>query len=100
MLPSMLMFKGKRALKQLRIPPGVVVAVQPKAWIDSTQTKMWVVKVLCRYTQKQHTLLVWDMFIEHMTNEVKEELRKRNVTVATVPGGYTVMAKIVPPKVS
>ena len=51
MLP-MLIFKGKRALKTLQIPAGVIVAVQPKAWNDVALTKIWIQKVLCRYTQK------------------------------------------------
>ena len=88
MLPPII-FKGKRALKNVRIPRGVVVAVQPKAWNDSALMKVWVEKVLCRYTQKHHALLVWDTFTGHMTDEVAEELRKRNVTVATILGCCT-----------
>ncbi len=89
MLPPMVIFKGKRALKNLRIPPGVVVAVQPKAWNDASLTKVWIQKVLSRYTEKQHALLVWDTFTGHMTDDVSEELRRRNITVAMVPGGCT-----------
>ena len=39
MLLPMVIFKGKRALKNLRIPAGVVVRVQPKAWNDADLTK-------------------------------------------------------------
>ena len=88
MLP-MLIFKGKRALKNLRIPAGVIVAVQPKAWNDVALTKIWIQKVLCRYTQKQHALLVWGTFSGHMTEDVAAELQKKNITVATIPGGCT-----------
>ena len=89
MLPPMIIFKGKRALKNQRIPPGVVVSLQPKGWNDSTLTNEWIQKVLCRYTQKKHALLVWDTFTGHMTDEIAEELRKKNVTAATIPGGCT-----------
>ena len=70
MLPPMVIFKGKRALKNLHIPAGVVVAVQPKAWNDAALIKIRVQKVICRYTQKQHALLVWDTFSGHMTEDV------------------------------
>ena len=98
MLPPMVIFKGKRALKNLCIPAGVIVAVQPKAWNDAALTKIWIQKVLCRYTQKQHALLVWDTFSGHMTEDVAEELQKKNITVATIPGGCT--SKIQPLDVS
>jgi len=32
MLPPMIIFKGKRELKKLKIPSGVVVRIQPKGW--------------------------------------------------------------------
>ena len=89
MLPPMVIFKGKRALKNLHIPAGVVVAVQPKAWNDAALTKIWVQKVICQYTQKQHALLVWDTFSGHMTEDVAVELQKKNITIATIPGGCT-----------
>ena len=89
MLPPMIIFKGKRALKNLRIPPGIVVLVQPKGWNDSTCTKEWIQKVLCRYTQKKHALLEWDTFSGHITNEIAKELRKKNVTAALIACGCT-----------
>ena len=98
MLPPMAIFKGKRALKNLRIPAGVVVKVQPKGWNDSELTKVWIQKVLYRYTAKQHALLVWDTFTGHMTEDVAEELQKNNISVAVIPGGCT--SKIQPLDVS
>ena len=88
MLPPMVIFKGKRALKNMRIPASVIVAVQLKAWNDAALTKMWIQKVLCRYTQKKHALLVRDTFSGHMMEDVAEELQKK-ITVATIPGGCT-----------
>ena len=87
MLPPMVIFKGKRALKNLHTPGSVVVTVQPKGWNDSELTTLWIQKVLCRHTAKQHALLVWDTFTGHMTEEVAEELQKNNITVAVIPGG-------------
>ena len=89
MLPPMVIFKGKRALKNIRTPKGVIVRVQKKAWNDSALTKLWVQKVLSSCTKNKHALLVWDTFSGHMTEEVQEELRKKNITVAVIPGGCT-----------
>lgn len=32
---------------------------------------------------------MWDTFTGHMTEEVQDELRKKNITVAMIPGGCT-----------
>ena len=76
MLPPIIIFKGKRVLKNLRIPPGVVVELQQKGWNDASLTLVWIQKVLLRYTKKQHALLVWDTFTGHMTEEVAESFRR------------------------
>ena len=89
MLPPMIIFKGKRALKNLHIPPGVVVEIQQKGWNDASLTLVWIQKVLLRYTKKQHDLLVWDTFTGHMIEHVAEKLQNNNVTVAVIPGGCT-----------
>ena len=74
MLPPMVIFKGKRALKKLCIPSGIVVRVQPKGWNDAELTKVWIQHVLHQYTKTKHALLVWDTFSGHMTEDVSEEL--------------------------
>ena len=89
MLPPMIIFKGKRVLKNLRIPPGVVVELQQKGWNDTSLMLVWIQKVLLRYTKKQHALIVWDTFTGHMTEEVAEKLQKSNITVVVIPGGCT-----------
>ena len=89
MLPPMVIFKGKRALKKLRIPAGAVVTVQKKAWNDAELTRVWIQRVLCQYIKKKHALLIWDTFTGHMTEEVSEDLRKANVSVGVIPGGCT-----------
>jgi len=89
MLPPMIIFKGKRELKKLKIPRGVVVRVQPKGWNDGTLSKVWLQKVLLRHTKKKRALLVWDTFKGHLTNELESELKNSNVTTAVIPGGCT-----------
>jgi hypothetical protein len=33
-LPTFIIFKGKHVLKNIKTPPGCIVTVQPKAWVD------------------------------------------------------------------
>ena len=63
--------------------------VQKKRWNDFSLTNVWVQKILCQYTKKQHALLVWDTFSGHMMTDVAEMLRKNNITVIVIPGGCT-----------
>lgn len=51
MLPSMIIFKGKRALKSLHVPAGVVVEVHQKGWKDAALPLVWIQRVLCSYTR-------------------------------------------------
>ena len=87
--PETVTFKGKRELKKLKIPRGVVVKVQSKGWNDATLTKVWLQKVLLQHTKKQQALLVWDTFKGHLTDELESELRKSNIITAVIPGGCT-----------
>ena len=77
MLPPMIIFKGKRELKKLKIPRGVVVRVQLKGWNDATLSNIWLQKVLIRHTKKKRALLVWDTFKGHLTDQQESELKKK-----------------------
>ena len=89
MLPPIIIFKGKRELKKLKIPRGVVVKVQSKGWNDATLTKVWLQNVVVQHTKKQQALLVWDTFKGHLTDELESMLRKSNIITAVIPGGCT-----------
>ena len=39
-LPPMMIFKGERPLKKLRLPRGAVIMVQKKGWNDAPLTKV------------------------------------------------------------
>ena len=51
MLPPMIIFKGKRALK-LNVPEGVVVAVQEKAWMDQKLVEDYIRHIWMPYVEK------------------------------------------------
>ena len=39
--------------------------------------------------KKKKSMLVWDMFRGHLTDNVKKAARKINTTLAVIPGGLT-----------
>ena len=78
----MVIFKRKNMPKET-FPPGVVVKVHPKGWID---------EVFMRRPGgllKPRSLLVWDMFRAHCCDSVKEKLKEYRTRQAVIPGGCT-----------
>ena len=88
MLPPMIIFKGNKILcilvpmfhlydsgkttqviKGLIAPPGFIIAHQSKAWMDGPLMQQWV-KISLKYTGKKESLLVFDTFKVHVTDEV------------------------------
>ena len=61
MLPSFIVFKGKRPLK-LTHPSGVVVCVQEKGWMDETLMICYICEIRAPHTHKARSLLVLDSF--------------------------------------
>ena len=51
--------------------------------------KEWIRKCLPRTRNHEQSLLVWDSFRAHLTDDVKAALRQRKIDVAVIPGGLT-----------
>ena len=51
--------------------------------------KEWIRQCLPRTPRNEQSLLVWDSFRAHLTDEVKEDLNRRKIDVAVIPGGLT-----------
>lgn len=96
-LPPMIIFKGKRALK-FPVPKGWIVTVQEKGWMDETLMLRWVAEIYLKYTHKDRSLIVLDSFRGHLTDKVKRAFKKGNSVMAVIPGGCT--SKIQPLDVS
>ena len=88
-LPTMIIFKGKRALKGILAPNDVIVTVQEKAWVDEAIMIRWVDECLRQYTNRNRTLLVMDSFRCHIMDSVKKRVRQANAETAVIPGGCT-----------
>ena len=87
----LVIFKRKNMPKET-FPPGVVVKVHPKGWMDEALIKVWLDEVFMRRPGgllKPISLLVWDMFRAHCCDSVKEKLKEYRTRQAVIPGGCT-----------
>ena len=77
-LPPMIIFKRKTMPKD-KFPPGVVIHVQEKGWMDDSGCVKWI-KVWARRPGamlKPKSLLVWGMFKSHLTDTTKKLLKSK-----------------------
>ena len=51
--------------------------------------KEWIRQCLPRTPRNEQSLLVWDSFQAHLTDEVKADLNRWKIDVAVIPGGLT-----------
>ena len=87
----LVIFKRKNIPKET-FPPGVVVKVHPKGWMDKALIKVWLDEVFMRRPSgllKPRSLLVWDMFRAHCCDSVTEKLKEYRTRQAVIPGGCT-----------
>ena len=57
--------------------------------MDEEGVKEWIRQCLPRTPRNEQSLLVWDLFQAHLTNEMKAVLNWRKIDVAVIPGGLT-----------
>lgn len=90
-LKPMVIFKRK-TMPKIKFPAGVFVHVHQNGWMDQAGVKLWIDNVWNKRNgglRKEHSLLVWDMFRSHLTNETKKHLKRSNTATAVIPGGLT-----------
>ena len=71
-LKPMVVFKRKTMPKN-KFPPGLLVCVQENRWVDNSVLKQWLHKVWFQRPgalMEKKSLLVWDMFCAHLTDQV------------------------------
>ena len=83
MLPPMVIFKGKRALK-LDVPTGFVEAVQEKGWMDQELMKVYSNEIEKPYTKRRKSIMILDSFRAHVADHVKDAFRKANSLVVII----------------
>jgi len=90
-LKPAVIFKRKTMPKD-KFPPGVLVFVNEKGWVNEEVVYQWLEKVWFNRPGgllNKPSLLVWDMFRAHLTTGVKQRLESRKVRQAVIPGGCT-----------
>ena len=92
-LPPMIIFKRKKPPKDI-FPSGVIIHQHPKGWMDKEGIIKWINMVWVRRNGgllKKRSMLVWDQFRAHLTDEVKRSLKESNTISTVIPGGLTGM---------
>ena len=88
-LSPKVVFKGVRTPRDLVVPNSLRVSFHKKGWMDESGVKAWIRECLPRTGNHEQSLLVWDSFRAHLTDDVKAALRQRKIDVAVIPGGLT-----------
>lgn len=88
-MPTFIIFKGKRQLKNFNVLADCIVTVQPKAWVDAEIMLRWIDECLREFTNRNHTLLILDSFRCHIMGSIKKQQRKANCVLGVIPGGCT-----------
>ena len=97
-LPPMTIFRGKTNLtiNDIEAPDGFVIVTQGKAWIDESLMFIWFDQVWKSYAEKKQkeldfnrSLMVYDAFKAHKTDEMKAVLSINSTNLIMVPPGCT-----------
>ena len=88
-LSPKVVFKGVRTPRDLVVPNSLRVSFHKKGWMDESGVKEWIRECLPRTRNHEQSLLVWDSFRAHLTDDVKAALRQPQIDVAVIPGGLT-----------
>ena len=98
MLPPMIILKGKttKTIEKLRLPDGFIVKTQAKAWMDEELMHVWLEDIWLKHTklmsQKlgfENSLLTFDAFSAHKTDEVEAKLVQSKSDILMIPAGCT-----------
>ena len=93
-LKPVVIFKRKTLPKGAKFPHGVVVKAHPKGWMDEKGTTDWLEEVWNKRPGallRQRSMLVWDMFRAHITDNVKDKAKNLQTDLCVIPGGLTSM---------
>ena len=91
-LSPLIVFKRKKIPAIMRFVPGVIVRANEKGWMDSDLTREWLHRVwnkrpgasICK-----RSMLVWDSFRAHLTQENKDAAENIKTDLNVIPGGLT-----------
>ena len=93
----MIIFKGttEKTIQNLRVPEGFLIKMQEKAWMDERLMHVWVdiwLKHTIVMSEKlgfENSLLTFDAFSAHKTNETQGKLIEKETDILMIPTGFT-----------
>ena len=89
-LKVVVIFKRKTLPKGAKFPSGIIVQAHPKGWMDNDGTKYWPCRVWTTRPGALHakrSMLVWDKFRAHVTDDVKASTKSLKSDLAVISGG-------------
>ena len=98
LVPPMVIFRGKtnQTIKDIEAPEGFVIVTQEKARVDESLMFIWFDQVWKSYAEKKQkeldfnrSLMVYDAFKAHTTDEIKAVLSINSTNLIMVPPGCT-----------
>ena len=91
-LPPLLILKRKTLAKSEAFQKDIIVRAQEKEWMTEKLMLEWL-KIVWgpspRAFLNQPSMFVLDAFKEHLTDSVKNQLRKMKTELVVIPGGMT-----------
>ena len=96
-LPAFVILRGTRqdhkVSSRIKIPAGMVVVSQKKAWSTKEVVKLWIIWVLIPYIKSkgsdQKPILLLDLAPSHDNDDIKTALLAAGVTAFFIPAGCT-----------
>ena len=87
-MPPYIVITRKKFPAELSNISGVVVACSDNGWMNDDLTIDWVNRVWGNFGFGKR-FLVWDSFKCHLSDQVKDALKRRNTVKGVIPGGCT-----------
>lgn len=91
-LPPFLILKRKTIPKNEKFPNDVIIRANQNGWMTADLMTEWIRIVWHRRPgglRRPRNMLVLDAFKGHLTDSVKEELKRSNTDLVIIPGGMT-----------
>ncbi|GFX28446.1 pogo transposable element with KRAB domain [Trichonephila clavipes] len=82
----------RKTVPKSDFPKGVFIYVHEKGWTDENGVKLWIKNIWQRRPGalwNPQSLLVWDMFRSHLTENTKKLLTECNTDIEVIPGRLT-----------
>ena len=86
----LLIHKGKDSNYTICRKTGPILSTtQSKAWVNSDLLVRWIDTLFPIVDVRPGKCLVWDSCHAHISNQLKEHCRGRNIKMVVIPGGCT-----------